>query len=90
MNVSAASEIRTSRDALVAAGLLGTLGVLWLVLKLFWQGALLLVAAGLVAWFARRGARATAPPAKSDQADSKTKRVAAETPSRQKKRRRKR
>jgi hypothetical protein len=38
------------RDALIAAGALLALGILWIFLKLFWQGALLVVIAAAVAY----------------------------------------
>lgn len=43
-------------DALLAAGVCAALGGLWLVLRLYWQGALLLgVAAGLALLYRRLG-----------------------------------
>ena len=51
------------RDALAATIALGVLGVLWIVLRLYWQGAILLAAAGLLAYFCvvRATARSDAP-----------------------------
>jgi hypothetical protein len=39
------------RDALIAAGALLALGILWITLRLVWQGALLVAAALVVAYF---------------------------------------
>jgi hypothetical protein len=88
--VSAESDVHSRRDALVVAGLLVALGILWLLLKLYWQGALLVAAAGAVAFFAGRAAPAAEPAKKSESPRKTSKKVAGETSSRQKKRKRKR
>ena len=65
MNTEA--NISDRRDAQVAGIILGALGILWLVLRLYWQGALLICAAGLlVALVMRR--REDSEPSTSDQA----------------------
>jgi hypothetical protein len=55
MNTEANPSVRT--DALVATIVLAALGLLWLVFRLYWQGLLLLVAAGGVAYLGVRRAR---------------------------------
>lgn len=42
------------RDALIASGLLAGIAVLWLVLRLWWQGAFILCAAGALFVLGRR------------------------------------
>lgn len=63
------------RDALWAAGVLAALGVLWLILRLYWQGALILGAAAALWAFGRRmrstpekSAPPSSPPAGADRA----------------------
>ncbi len=96
MNTEAKPSVR--RDALVAAVAIAALGLLWLVFRLYWQGLLLLVAAGLIAylavWRARARAGAEVPPGPLSGAgvppagSSPQKRARADKPRRGKKRRR--
>ncbi len=55
MNTQTKSSVR--KDALVATLVLTVLGLFWLVFGLYWQGLLLLLAAGAVAYLGVRLAR---------------------------------
>jgi len=82
MNTEAKPSVR--KDALVATLVLASLGVLWLVFRLYWQGLLLLVAAGLVAYLGAVRSRDKAEPPAGDP----PKPTRADAPRRAKKRRR--
>ena len=95
MNTEAKPTVR--KDALVATLVIAALGLLWLVFRLYWQGLLLLLSAGLVAYLGYWRARATAdaPTAKPKaepkaelKASSPQKRGRADGPGRGKKKRR--
>jgi hypothetical protein len=53
------------QDAIAAAIVISLLALIWLVLQLWWQAALLIATATAIAWFARRmpapGPEVTAP-----------------------------
>lgn len=91
MSTDAKPTVR--KDALVATLVIAALGLLWIVFRLYWQGLLLLLSAGLVAylgyWRARAAADApTAEPKAEPKASSPQKRGRADGPGRGKKRRR--
>jgi len=76
MNSEAKPSFR--KDALVVTLAMGALGLLWILFRLYWQGLVLLLASGAVAYlgFWRSKARAQAqvkpsavPPAKRERAD---------------------
>ncbi len=90
MNTETKSSVR--KDALVATLVLAALGVLWLVFGLYWQGLLLLAAAGAVAFLGARPPRGEATPEAGAEAEasgsSSRKRAGADKARRGKKRRR--
>jgi len=53
------------QDAIAAAIVISILALIWLVLQLWWQAALLIATASAIAWYARRtpapGPESTAP-----------------------------
>ena len=91
MSTEAKPTVR--KDALVATLVIAALGLLWIVFRLYWQGLLLLLSAGLVAYLGYWRARAAvdepqAEPKAEPKASSPQKQGRADGPGRGKKRRR--
>lgn len=92
MNTEAKTSFR--KDALVATIAIGVLGLVWIVFRLYWQGLLLLLAAGLVAylsvWRSKAEAQGQAEAEAQAHAGPGRKRARADGPRRGKGKKRKR
>lgn len=91
MSTEAKPTVR--KDALVATLVIAALGLLWIVFRLYWQGLLLLLSAGAVAYLGYWRARAVAEaprvePKAEPKALSPSSRGRADGPGRSKKRKR--